>query len=79
MEGVDVNIHAFLTLSLVGSEWSASRSNRFTPGEVVPVPIATRPVRPITGVDDVDWNPDPSAVQIIANCFTDLLIAVSDN
>jgi hypothetical protein len=31
--GVDVEIHIFLTLALVGGEWSASRPCRFTPGE----------------------------------------------
>jgi hypothetical protein len=31
--GVDVQIHIFLTLALVGGEWSASRPGRFTPGE----------------------------------------------
>jgi hypothetical protein len=29
--GVDVQIHIFLTLVLVGGEWSASRPGRFTP------------------------------------------------
>jgi hypothetical protein len=31
--GVDVYIHVFLTSVLVGDEWSASSSGRFTPGE----------------------------------------------
>jgi hypothetical protein len=31
--GVDVQIHIFLTLTLVGGEWSASRPGCFTPGE----------------------------------------------
>jgi hypothetical protein len=31
--GVDVEIHIFLTLALVGGEWSTSRPGRFTPGE----------------------------------------------
>jgi hypothetical protein len=31
--GVDVLIHVFLFLALVGGEWSASRPGRFTPGE----------------------------------------------
>jgi hypothetical protein len=31
-EGVDVQIHIFLTSALVGGEWSASRPCRFTPG-----------------------------------------------
>jgi hypothetical protein len=31
--GVDVQIHIFLASALAGSEWSASRPCRFTPGE----------------------------------------------
>jgi hypothetical protein len=31
--GVDVKIHIFLTLALVGGEWPASRPCRFTPRE----------------------------------------------
>jgi hypothetical protein len=31
-EGVNVQIHVFLTSALVGGEWSASRLGRFTPG-----------------------------------------------
>jgi hypothetical protein len=34
--GVDEYIHIFLTPTLVGGEWSASRSGRFTPGERSP-------------------------------------------
>jgi hypothetical protein len=34
--GVDVEIHVFLSLALVGGEWSASRPGRFTPGERAP-------------------------------------------
>jgi hypothetical protein len=34
--GVDVQIHIFLTSSLVDGEWSASRPGRFTPGERAP-------------------------------------------
>jgi hypothetical protein len=29
--GVDLQIHTFLTSSLAGVEWSASRTSRFTP------------------------------------------------
>jgi hypothetical protein len=31
--GVDIYIHIFLTLALVGGEWSASRPGRFTSEE----------------------------------------------
>jgi hypothetical protein len=34
--GADVQIHAFLTSVLVGSEWSASRTDRFTLRERAP-------------------------------------------
>jgi hypothetical protein len=30
--GVDVETHVFLTLALVGGEWSGSLPGRFTPG-----------------------------------------------
>jgi hypothetical protein len=35
-EGVDVQIHVFLTSELVGGEWLASRHARFNPGENAP-------------------------------------------
>jgi hypothetical protein len=39
-EGVDVQIHIFLTSALAEGEWSASRPSRFTPGKKEPpVPI----------------------------------------
>jgi hypothetical protein len=34
--GMDVQIHIFLTSALVRGEWSASRLDRFTPGERIP-------------------------------------------
>jgi hypothetical protein len=37
--GVDAEIYIFLTLVLVGAEWSASSTYRFTPGKETPVPI----------------------------------------
>jgi hypothetical protein len=33
-EEVDVLIHIFLTWTLAGGEWSASRHGRFIPGEM---------------------------------------------
>jgi hypothetical protein len=33
---VDVQIHVFLTSTLLGGEWSDSRPDRFTPGESAP-------------------------------------------
>jgi hypothetical protein len=47
--GVDVYIHIFLTSSLVGGEWSASRPGRFTPGKDTPVPIGL----------EVGWTSEP--------------------
>jgi hypothetical protein len=34
---VVVQLHAVLTSALDGDEWSASRPDRFTPGETVPI------------------------------------------
>jgi hypothetical protein len=34
--GVDVKIHVFLRSVLVGDGWSASRPDRFIPGEITP-------------------------------------------
>jgi hypothetical protein len=31
--GADVEIHIFLTMKVVGGEWSVSRPCRFTPGD----------------------------------------------
>jgi hypothetical protein len=31
--GMDVQIHIFLTSTLVGGQWSTSRPDRYTPGE----------------------------------------------
>jgi hypothetical protein len=36
-KGVDVWTHVLLTSALAGGEWSASRPDRFTPGERAPV------------------------------------------
>jgi hypothetical protein len=51
---MDVWIHVFLTLALVGGEWSASRPGRFTPGERAP---GTRWIAgwqgPRAGLDDM--------------------------
>jgi hypothetical protein len=49
-EGVDAEIHEFLTSALVGDEWSASRPGRFTPG----THLIKGSVGPRTGLDDVE-------------------------
>jgi hypothetical protein len=52
--GMDVYIHIFLTLALVG-EWSASRPGRFKPGERVNgTHWIGSWVGPRTGLDDVE-------------------------
>jgi hypothetical protein len=53
--GVDVQIHIFLTSALVGSEWSASRPCRLTPGETAPgTHFIGGWVDPTTGLDDME-------------------------
>jgi len=37
-EEVEVWLHTFLTLSVDGGEWSASRTGRVTSGKTAPVP-----------------------------------------
>jgi hypothetical protein len=53
--GVDVQIHIFLTLILVGGESSASRPGLFTPGERDPGSHWTGDwVDPRAGLNDVE-------------------------
>jgi hypothetical protein len=53
--GVDVLIHIFLTLALVGGEWSASRRGRFSPRKRTPGTNLTGGwVSPRAGLDDVE-------------------------
>jgi hypothetical protein len=53
--GVDVYTHVFLTSAVVGGEWSASRSDRFTPAEGA---LGTHWIRgwvgPRTGLDNME-------------------------
>jgi hypothetical protein len=54
-EGVDVYIHIFLTSALAGGKWSASRADRFTPGERAPgTHWKGGWVNPRAGLDDVE-------------------------
>jgi hypothetical protein len=54
-EGVDVYVHIFLTLALVGGEWSTSRPGRFTIGERSPgTHWIGGWVNPRAGLDDVE-------------------------
>jgi hypothetical protein len=51
----DVQIHVFLTSTLVGGEWLASRPGRFTPGERAPgTHWIGGWVKPRAGLDDVE-------------------------
>jgi hypothetical protein len=53
--GVDVQIHIFLTMALVGGEWSASRPCRLTPVERAPgTHWIGGWVDPTAGLDDVE-------------------------
>jgi hypothetical protein len=54
-EGVDVEIHIFLTSALVGGEWSASLHGSFTTGERAPgTHWIGGWVDPRAGLDDVE-------------------------
>jgi hypothetical protein len=53
--GLDVSIHSFLTSAFVGGELSASRPDRFTPGERAPGNHWIGGwVGPRAGLDDVE-------------------------
>jgi hypothetical protein len=53
--GMDVQIHIFLTLALVGGEWSNSCPCHFTPGERTPSTLSIGGwVGPRAGLDDVE-------------------------
>jgi hypothetical protein len=53
--GVVVSINVFLTLALVGGEWSASHLGRFAPGERTPgTHWVGGWVGPRIGLDDVE-------------------------
>jgi hypothetical protein len=58
--GVNVQIHVFLTSSLVGSEWSVSFPGCFTPGERAPDTYWIGAwVGPRAGLDDVGLKLQP--------------------
>jgi hypothetical protein len=81
---VDVHIHVFLTLALVGGKWSLSHSGHFTPGERAPVPIRQEAGcapeliwtmwRRENSWPYRDSNSDPSVVQPVASRYTDYAI-----
>jgi hypothetical protein len=60
--GVYVLIHIFLTSALAGGEWSASRSDRFTPGERSPGTHWIGWVNPRAGLD-VEKILDPTGTR----------------
>jgi hypothetical protein len=82
--GVDVQRHIFLTSALVGGEWSASRPDRFTPGERAPSThwtggwVGTEPVwttwRRENSLPYQGLNSDPLVVQPIASHYTNYAI-----
>jgi hypothetical protein len=78
--GVDVQIHVISTSTLVGGEWSASRSGHLIPGETAP---GTHRIGewmgPRAGLDDVEKGKfltvpelklDPLVVQNVASRYT---------
>jgi hypothetical protein len=55
--GVEVQLHTFLTLALDGGKWSASRSCRYNPGEMIPgTQCIGRWVGPRAGVKVTEKN-----------------------
>jgi hypothetical protein len=60
-------IHVFVTLALVGVEWSASRPDRFTTGKIVP---GTQLERRLS-------KSDPSVDQPVASRYTDSALHIS--
>jgi hypothetical protein len=77
--GVHIEIHIFLTSALFGSEWSASRPSRFTPG----THWIGGWVGPRAGRDDVEKRKiltllglelHPSVVQPVVSRYTDCAI-----
>jgi hypothetical protein len=55
--GVDVLIHIFFTLVIVGGEWSASRTYRFNPGAIAPsTHLLGSWVGLRDGLDDIEWR-----------------------
>jgi hypothetical protein len=83
--GVDVSIHIFLTSALVGCEWSASRSSRFTSqGKSPRYPLDRRLVelqsRSGRRGEETNFlpcphsNTEPSVVQPAASRYTDCAI-----
>jgi hypothetical protein len=60
-EGVEVQLHAFLTSALDGGEWSASRTGRFIPRERAPSAHWIRGwLDPRAGLDAVERRKIPS-------------------
>jgi hypothetical protein len=75
-EGVDVQIHIFLTSTLVGDRWSASRFGRFPPRETAPGTHQIKGwVDPRARLDDMEnSNSDPFVIQPIESRYTDCAI-----
>jgi hypothetical protein len=76
--GVDVYIHVFLTSTLVGGEWPASRPGRFASGETTPDAYWIGSwVGPRTGLEDVEkkinYKHQSSLLDRILNLFHPLV------
>jgi hypothetical protein len=83
--GVDVQIHVFLTSAIVGGEWSASSTGRFTPrgknphgshwieGWAGPEPVWTT-WRSEDSYHHRGLKSDPLVVQPVASRYTDCAI-----
>jgi hypothetical protein len=87
-EGVDVQIHVFLTSALVGGEWSALPLGRLIPGERVPGTHCIGGwMGPRTGLGDLErrkFLPLPelelrlSAVQTLASRSADFAVPAAE-
>jgi hypothetical protein len=75
---MDVYIHVFFTSALVRGEWSGSRPDRFTPGEIAPDSHCIEGwVVPRTYLDDLEKRKflTPLALQPVASRYTDWAIS----
>jgi hypothetical protein len=82
--GVDVQIHVFLSSSVIGGEWSASCFGRFTAEERAPgtswIGVWVGPTTGLTTWRGEKYGPyqhsnsDPSAVQSLPSRYADSLL-----
>jgi hypothetical protein len=73
--GVDVQIHIFLTSTIVGGGWSPLCPDHFNPRGRAPGTYWIGGwLGPRAGLDDVDSNSDRSVVQTVASRYSDCTI-----